>query len=210
MSVVVAFDVDGTLTRRDCVLPFLVRVGGRRAVLWSFLRRPAATVAGLVRGDRDHLKEVLVGGVLRDRPLAQIERIGQQFAADVHRTGLRTDTVERLRWHQSMGHHTVLVSASLGVYLRPLARLLGVDAVLSTEVGVDGGHCTDRLDGRNCRGAEKAHRLEAWLAEHDLADAELWAYGDSRGDDELLTLADRPERVAGVVVAPRPTAGGAA
>ena len=49
------------------------------------------------------------------------------------------------------------------------------------------------VDG-NCRGPEKARRLLAWLdANHGGRDAvELWAYGDSPGDRELLAAADKP------------------
>ena len=46
--------------------------------------------------------------------------------------------------------------------------------------------------------------MRDWLRENDLADAELWAYGDSSGDDELLALADHPLRVDGIRVDPEP------
>ena len=46
--------------------------------------------------------------------------------------------------------------------------------------------------GGNCRGAEKARRLRAYLHSDDV---ELWAYGDSAGDTELLAMADHPVRV---------------
>ena len=42
------------------------------------------------------------------------------------------------------------------------------------------------------RGPEKVRRLQAWLAD---APVELWAYGDSAGDDELLAIADHPTRI---------------
>ena len=51
---------------------------------------------------------------------------------------------------------------------------------------------------------QEARRVRAWLAEHGLEGVELWAYGDSAGDDELLALADRPLRVDGVRVDPEP------
>ena len=99
------------------------------------------------------------------------------------------------------GHAVLLASASLDSYLLPL----GVDGVICTrlERGAD-GKLTGRLDGANCRGAEKARRVREWLQEHDLTGAELWAYGDSKGDDELLALADHPLRVDGVRVDPEP------
>ena len=46
--------------------------------------------------------------------------------------------------------------------------------------------------------------MEAWLSEHGLEQAELWAYGDSAGDDQLLARADRPVRVDGIRVEAEP------
>ena len=54
------------------------------------------------------------------------------------------------------------------------------------------GRCTGRLDGANCRGPEKATRLQTLLGDDPV---ELWAYGNSAGDDEMLALARHPVRV---------------
>jgi phosphatidylglycerophosphatase C len=48
------------------------------------------------------------------------------------------------------------------------------------------------MDGPNVRAAEKAVRLTDLLGP---AEVELWAYGDSRGDREMLAMADHPTRV---------------
>jgi len=201
--VVAAFDVDGTLTTGDCVTPFLRRAAGRR--LWTtLLRHPLALAAAAARRDRDRLKE-LACSALRGIESTEIEHLGEAFAREVGAGRLRDDTVARLRRHRELGHTVILASASLDPYLVPLGRSLGVDAVVCTvlERGKD-GRFTGRLVGANCRGAEKARRVRGWLREHDLADAELWAYGDSSGDDELLALADRPLRVDGIRVDPEP------
>jgi len=184
------FDVDGTLTVRDCVRPFLERVGGRVGIARALLRRPVASIGAAVRRDRDLLKAIVVGGVLRGRDVTEVEALGQSFASDVRDGWLRTDTLARLQWHQAAGHRTALVSASLGPYLRPLGQQLGVDAVLCTEPLLDGDRYGDGLDGANCRAAEKVRRLDAWLDANGLRDAAIWAYGDSRGDRELLARAD--------------------
>jgi phosphatidylglycerophosphatase C len=87
----------------------------------------------------------------------------------------------------------VIVSASLGAYLRPIAEQLRFDAVLCTEleVGTD-GVLTGRMDGPNVRGLEKARRLDHFL---DGRPAAVWAYGDSSGDRELWARADHAVRV---------------
>ena len=96
------------------------------------------------------------------------------------------------------------MSASFTVYLLPLARQLGVDGVLGTELAVgDDGLLTGALANANCRGAEKVRRLHAWLRERhgDRANVELWAYGDSPGDRELLADADHAVWVRGHLAA---------
>ncbi|MFZ9629248.1 MAG: HAD-IB family hydrolase, partial [Ilumatobacteraceae bacterium] len=168
---VAAFDVDGTLTVRDCVAPFLARVAGWRGVTAAVVRRPRRTISAAARRDRDRFKELLVGGVLAGRSVVDVERLGEEFAGEVHDHWLRADTVERLHWHQRMGHRIVLVSASLGPYLRPLGRRLGVDDVLCAEPLRRGDVFGDGLVGANCRAAEKVRRLDAWLESRSLRDA---------------------------------------
>ena len=61
-----------------------------------------------------------------------------------------------------------------------------VDGVACTRLESDAsGRLTDGSSGANCRGPERRGASE-WLADAGLEDAELWAYGDSPGDAELL------------------------
>jgi phosphatidylglycerophosphatase C len=202
--VVAAFDVDGTLTVRDCVRPFLTRAAGRHRLVAAFVRRPLATARAVVRRDRDRLKEIVVGGALNGRSVAAVEATGEQFAQYVLVNWLRPDVLRRLRWHQREAHRVVLVSASLAAYLRPLATRLGVDDVLCTDSEHDGERYGDRLLGANCRAGEKARRLDEWLEARGWHDAELWAYGDSAGDRELLARADHAVWVNGELISEIP------
>jgi phosphatidylglycerophosphatase C len=202
--VIAAFDVDGTLTTRDCVRPFLERAAGRRRLITSMFRRPLATVVAAVRRDRDRFKEIIVGGSLSGKLIADVETTGEQFAQYVLVNWLRPDTLRRLRWHQQAGHRIVLVSASLAAYLRPLASRLGIDDVLCTDSTRAGDRYGDRLVGLNCRADEKRRRLEQWLEEQRSVHAEVWAYGNSAGDRELLARADHAVWVNGATISEVP------
>lgn len=197
--VVAAFDFDGTITRRDTVVPFLVYACGRARVARALAAvSPQLTRALAGRASRDDPKEALLRRLLAGHDAASIAETGRAFAtrlADDARR-LRPETLARVRWHRDEGHELVLVSASLSTYLEPLAPRLGFDAVLATtlEVGAD-GRLTGRLVGRNCRGAEKVDRLNAWLGDHEPDDCLIWAYGDSSGDTELLAMAHRPHKI---------------
>jgi phosphatidylglycerophosphatase C len=203
--VVAAFDVDGTLTTTDSMVPFLTRLAGRTGLVGRVLRQPVATLDAAYRRDRDRFKAVAVRAAYAGRDVGSVEAMGVAYATVIHDTMLRPDVLARLRWHQHQGHTVVFVSASLGTYLHPLAAKLAVDAVLCTEpvAGPDGRY-TGEIVGQNCRGPEKDRRLRAWLASHDLAHATVWAYGDSAGDRELLLAADHPTDVKGRTITGTP------
>ena len=192
--VVAAFDVDKTLTTRDCVIPFLRRVGGSTFVGRLAARAPQLVVA-VLRRRRDRVKALATRAAPKGRSVAEVDTVAQRFADEVWERHMRPDTVARLRWHVAQGHRVVLVSASYRNYLAPLAERLGAHDVISTELEVEGGICTGELHGPNCRAAVKADRLRAWLETSGLSDVEIHAYGDSAGDRELLAMADRPTLV---------------
>ncbi|NND75540.1 MAG: HAD-IB family hydrolase [Ilumatobacter sp.] len=190
---VAAFDVDGTLTRRDCVVPFLRMVGGTARLTAQLLAAPHRVAPMLARRDRDGLKEFAANAAFRGHDAVEVGALAQRFATDVAATWLRDDMVARLTQHRERGDVVVLVSASFELYLRPLADLLGGATVLGTRLAVDiDGRFTGELLGANCRGPEKVRRLHAWLDEHHggRRAVHLSAYGDSPGDRELLLDAD--------------------
>jgi phosphatidylglycerophosphatase C len=193
MPPVAAFDVDGTLTRRDSFAAFLRRVVGSRRLGLTVVRRSP----GLVRmaagsGDRDGEKAAVVRALLAGRSRAELDRLGRAHAAAMLQD-TRPEAVGRLQWHRRQGHTVVLVSASLRCYLDPFAESLGAHHVLCTDLGFDdAGLATGELLGGNCRGPAKAHRLLAWAGQPP---EELWAYGNTSGDDDLLALAAHPVRV---------------
>lgn len=185
--IVAAFDFDGTLTQHDSLLPFLRQLRGSLRLTAALLRHgPELALMLAGRGDRDEVKAALLSDVLAGVPLEEAAGLGERYAEELVGR-LRPDALARLREHQALGHVVVIVSASPAIYLRPLAQRLGVDDVLATELEVAGGVLTGRLDGGNCRAAEKERRLRAWLAGREVV---VHAYGDSDGDRELLAMAD--------------------
>jgi phosphatidylglycerophosphatase C len=201
---VAAFDVDRTVTTRDCVVPFLRRVSGTVPFAGRMALASARLVPAIARGERDRAKEEATRIVFAGRRAVDVNAAGDRFASGVIRSWLRDDTVARLRWHQAAGHDVVLVSASFGAYLHPLGDRLGAHGVLCTELVVgDDGVLSGHLSGLNCRGPEKVRRLHEWLDERHggRANVEVWAYGDSPGDRDLLADADHAIWVRGRLTA---------
>ena len=188
MPEVAAFDFDRTLTRRDTFVPFLRLVRGRRGLAvdsWAALRRSRPGTL-----TRDTLKADLCRAALRGRTRDDLAALGARHAGDVLRTGMRPDTLARLRWHQAEGHRVVVVSAGLDTYLTEVVARLGVDGLVCTTVAFDDhGVATGELSGGNCRGPAKAERLTATWAGQPRPER-VWAYGDSAGDRELLAMSD--------------------
>lgn len=187
---VAAFDFDGTLSRRDTMVPFLVAAAGWRRLCLAGL---ASSGRG-ISGGRDGMKLATVARLFRGWSEDRFADEGRTYAATLAEL-LRPEMLERLRWHQDEGHPVVLVSASLATYLRPLAADLKIDDVLAVELEATGGRLTGAvIGGANTRGAHKVARLRTWLAERYGTDGkvELWAYGDSSGDELLLAFSDHP------------------
>ncbi len=197
VTTVAAFDVDGTLTRRDCVVPFMRRGTGARRIVPKLLARPDRLVPVGLRRDRDALKALAARASFAGRHHDELRRSGDEFAAEVHRHWLRDDTVGRLRDHLAAGDRVVLVSASFELYLHRFGELLGAHGVLGTRLATADGICTGALDGPNCRGPEKVVRLHRWLDEEvgGRDRVRVVAYGDSSGDDDMLADADEGHRV---------------
>lgn len=188
--VVAAFDLDGTLTERDTLLPFLRRaVGGGRVALAVARCSPAIARAARDRDARDAGKERLLTATLRGRRESSLREVAGEFVPTI---ALRPEIVTALRDHQEAGHETLVISASPSIYVDALASMLAIDQVVATELEVVDGVLTGRYVGRNCRAAEKLARLERWLGGRDV---ELHAYGNSPDDDPLLDRADHAVRV---------------
>lgn len=192
---VAAFDFDGTVSRRDTLMPFVARfVGVGRSAAGSLgtgwdgvvNRKRAAR-------DRDAIKEQMIRRLLTGRDARELDRAAGLYAARLIDRALRPEMVEEIRRHVAAGHETLFVSASLANYLRPIARYLAMTDVIAVDLDVADGVLSGSMVHPNVRAAEKAVRLRRWLgapANGPLEGIELWAYGNSSGDHEMLELAD--------------------
>ncbi len=192
MPDVAAFDFDGTLTTGGSVFDFLSAVAGRDAVLRASAQlAPRLAHAALAGGEvADRTKEELFTRVLGGIVTEHVDRVGAEFAVGHLAAHVRPDVRRRLDWHRGRGDSVVIVSASPDAYVRVAAERLAADAAIATLLEVDdSGRLTGRYEGGNCRGEEKIRRLRLWMADAGMEDADLWAYGNSRGDLRMLRAA---------------------
>jgi phosphatidylglycerophosphatase C len=190
-QVIAAFDFDKTLTDCDSFRHFLREaVGPVRFYRGIFRLSPVflAYAAGLVNNERT--KALVVKNFFTGWPERDLRERAERFAEKTLPSLLVPRAMRRLGWHQKQNHRVILVSASPELYLQPWARRNGIEEVLATRLEVEDGKIKGCLAGRNCYGPEKVERLKGLIG--NPADYTIYAYGDSRGDAELLALADHP------------------
>lgn len=191
---VAAFDCDGTLIHGDATRLFLWRARGPLGCLGDLLAlSPTLIRWKLGRLSTAAFKERLLARALSRTPPSRLQRLLAEVIPAELITRLRPEALQRLAWHRLYGHRVVIITASPRYLIQPLADHLGLD-LLATET-TDPRHATAsqpfRLQSPNCKGAEKVQRLEQWLGE-PLAGRDLHAYGDTRGDRELLEASTVP------------------
>ena len=179
---IAAFDFDGTITKRDTLVPFLRKYGMSRLLLSAF-----STLYGKREdGWRNTLKANTLRETFSGYPLSKFEEDGREYASSLQSL-YRSETLNLISDHLHAGHELVLVSGSLASYARPAATVLGFSHVIAVELSDHSGRLTGEMEGRNVRGMEKARRLRHWLGS---SNTEIWAYGNSSGDKEMLMMAD--------------------
>ncbi len=188
---IAVFDFDGTLTRKDSFLPFVKSACTAQKMRQGLLKKRRAVISYVLGRCSNHfIKETLVTQYFRGWSLPDLQAAAAQFSEVTLPKLLNSQAMERLAWHQAQGHRVVVVSANLEVYLRPWAIRLGINDVIATQLAVEQDKITGKLLGDSCYGKEKVIRLTALLG--DLQQYYLYAYGDSKGDSELLAIADQP------------------
>ena len=192
---VAAFDFDGTVSRRDTLMPFVARFAGVPRSALGTVRTGWSSVSGgnPNRADRDAVKAEMLRRLVAGRDERDLDRAAGRYAAALIDRALRPEMVDEIRRHVAAGHQTLFVSASLVNYLRPIARYLHMTDVIAVELDQRDGVLTGAMVHPNVRAEQKALRLREWLglpAQGPTGGVELWAYGNSSGDHELLAMAD--------------------
>lgn len=192
---VAAFDFDGTLTRGgDSLIAFVHFCFGRRRAIWGWCTLlPLALGYLFGKIDRKGMKEAVLTRFFRGKSRSELNVLGAAFAGGGLEKHLQPERMAVLQQHLKQGDRCVLISASLGCYLRPWAESQGFDAVFASELAYEGDppSATGKLQGENCRGSEKARLLKEWLGD-SRKEITLYAYGNSDGDEAMLRIADVP------------------
>lgn len=181
------FDFDGTVSEGDTYTPFMRYVSDARRIRQGRIALAPWVVGyklGLWNGVA--IRSRVTRFVLKGHDVADVQEAGRRYAREVLPNVLRPHAMQRIAWHQARGDRVVIVSASLGVYLRPWCASHGLELICS-ELDARDGVLTGRYRDGDCAGPVKARRIRERYALTDYA--HIHAYGDSREDKAMLALA---------------------
>lgn len=195
-SDIAIFDLDGTLTARDTLLPYLLGFFLSNPSRWYRLIPAVWSLTMFVAGrlDRDKCKEALLRHCLSGARREEVDRHTARFASRVLSRGLNRSAVDVLNEHRADGAHLVLLSASPDVYVPAIAAGLGFHECFCTELRWSGDRLIGTFATPNRRAEEKSSLVRALRTRMS---GTIAAYANSSSDLSHLRLADHPVLVNG-------------
>ena len=181
---VAVFDFDNTLVKGDSLWPFLIAVAGRFRCYLALLE--AVLDLAFVKTDdpRTFIKEHLLRRLLARRKLADVQSVLKNFAKWPEWLEPTTST---LRMHHAAGHHVVIASGGLDLYLPTLLEDIPYHALICTGMEVKDGVITGAMQTQNCVRTRKAQMVETYLKTQDPFPVS-WGYGNYPHDVPMLDL----------------------
>jgi len=187
------FDFDGTLTTSDTLLEFIKYAKGRGRFLMVFLMySPLLVLMKLHLYPNWKAKQQIFAHLFAGMRFEKFDALCRGFAEENQHL-LRPKGITLMHEALVAGAQVFIVSASIDNWVRPffdIRNLKGVQ-VLGTQIEVEDGKLTGRFKSNNCYGKEKVHRIAEALKSFERSEYEIEAFGDSRGDKEMLAFADK-------------------
>jgi phosphatidylglycerophosphatase C len=185
----VLFDFDGTITTKDTLLEFIRFYHGTGKWLTGFLiNTPWIALMTLHVIPNWRAKEKVLEWFFAGESLERFNLISEQFCEKVLPALIRPDALKTINDYKASGATVVVISASAENWVEPWCRKNGIPC-LATQLEISNNRLTGKIKGVNCYGAEKEKRIRAC---YNVADfEEVIAYGDSKGDLEMLALASQ-------------------
>lgn len=197
MQKVYVFDFDGTLTTRDSFISIIRYSKGNMKCFLGLLRfSPLLVLMKLHLYPNYKAKQKVFSHFFKGWNIDDFNDMCIDFAFE-YKHILRIKGIMELYKAMTSGSKVLIVSASIDNWVIPFFYDDGVYdynedgpvQVLGTKIEVKDDLITGRFLTPNCYGKEKVNRIKGVLP--DRSSYELIAYGDSRGDREMLKYADK-------------------
>jgi len=191
---IAVFDFDGTLVKCNSFLHFLLFSFKLTKICYvTFISVPSILLMKLGLKDNSVTKQIVFSHFFKGISYPKFAEMGHSFSQRLANYNNPT-VIKRLKEHQDNGDKVYVISASVKEWVAPWCQLMGVEHVICTEAEVNPqGLLTGRFSTINCYGAEKRKRfLEL---EPQRSDYRLVVYGNSRGDHEMMQIADEAIKI---------------
>ena len=186
----VLFDFDGTLTKKDTLFEFIRFYHGTPRFLFGFLLLSPMLILfklGFIKNQK--AKEIVLQYFFRNAPVDAFNSKCALFAKNAIPSLIRPAALIALQKHIEDGATVVVVSASPENWVSGWCTAWNI-ACIATRLKVENNKLTGEIVGKNCYGPEKVSRVKEALDTD--AFTEIYAYGDSSGDKEMLAFAHAP------------------
>ncbi len=188
MSSIAFFDFDDTISNGDSLWHFLRYSFTPLQLGLTFISiSPSMILYKLKLMKNDKAKAHLFRAFFSDMTTQEFDKLAKDFSNNKLDSMIKQSALERIKWHQQEGHEVVVVSASPINWLQPWCNKQGIK-VIGTQLASESGKITGEFVGKNCYGKEKESRINKVYTLKDYES--IYAYGDSKGDTEMLALAD--------------------
>ena len=193
------YDMDKTVTRRATYNGFLLHMAFNKSP-WRLFLAPLLPIGlalyALKLWNRAQLKQFSQTLLIGHRvPRARFAKYLESHADIVVGKNVYPQLLARVAEEKAAGYRHVMATASYRLYVDAIAKRLGFDDVIATDLATDStGHVLARIDGHNCYDAAKLERVKGWMEAHGLSreNCHIRAYSDHVSDAPLLSYADEP------------------
>jgi putative phosphoserine phosphatase/1-acylglycerol-3-phosphate O-acyltransferase len=182
------FDFDGTLIQGySAGALYAHRARNLELGPDEFLRTLRAALSGPL--DEAAFEDLLVQGIRGwvGRTEDELMELGEQLFAQEIAGALFHGSWRLVRAHQNRGHTVVMATSATRMQAQPMARELGIDHVLCTELETEQGVLTGSLLGRTLWGEGKAAAVKDFAKRQRISLKNSHAYAN--GDEDVPFLA---------------------
>ena len=183
-----AFDFDGTITNKDSFNDFLFWTFGRRRVLLCYIFFSWAIILYLLRIlPNETPKKLIFSYFFKGMKYREYKYLCQRYVNKRIPSIINATALARIYWHNEKGDQIVIVSASPFEWINQWAQNHPIEKVIATKEKERDSFLTGCFSSSVCYGEQKKEELIKFIGEKKFK--EIHAYGDSRGDKQLLSFA---------------------
>jgi putative phosphoserine phosphatase / 1-acylglycerol-3-phosphate O-acyltransferase len=195
-KVAAVFDFDGTLIDGYSAAALYEHRFRNREIGPTEVVRTVRSMMGPTMTE-EQFAELVEGGLASwvGRTESDVLELGEQLFSGSVAGSLFHPAWRLVKAHQRAGHTVVIATSATRMQVAPLARELGVDNLLCTEMETDNGLVTGRVAGRPPWGDGKIAAVREFLAAHDIDVAESHGYANGNEDVPLLAGLGHPHPV---------------